>query len=231
MSERRPAGKLLTALTLGRIALIPVIAISFMASPAVTAVSLLAFMFADLFDGVVARREGADGPSRRAWDSTVDRIAIDVGLVAAAASGAMAPLLLVGFLARDLYCAGICAVMIGERRVAIKADLLYQGLNCGLAGWALAAPFLSSGGRSAAAAALFLASLVVAADLTRSVQRVRSAPDSVRNLVVSATRVRRGDFDWKAGREDARTERATFEGYKPTFGLPAAMVEPDRASA
>lgn len=231
MTERRPAGKLLTALTLGRIALIPVIAFSFMAAPAITTGSLLAFMFADLFDGIVARGVNADGPRRRAWDSTIDRVAIDAGLIAATVSGALPLPLLVGFLARDLYCAGICALMMGERRVAIKADLLYQGLNCSLAGWALVAPFLSGSGRSAVAAALFVASLFVAADLTRSVRRVMGAPGSVKGLVVSATSLRRRDFGWEAGEESTEMGRLTFDG--PTtpalrLGLQAAMSEPRR---
>jgi phosphatidylglycerophosphate synthase len=199
MSERRPAAKrLLTAITIGRIALIPVIALSFTSSPAVTSVSLLAFMFADLFDGVLARAVGDDGPARRALDSAVDRIAIDACLVAAAAVGAMPLLFVCAFLIRDLYCAVICALMMGERRVAIKADLLYRGLNCGLAGWALAAPFVSAGGRLAGAAVLFAASLVVAGDLTRSIRFVRRAPATVRSCVIAAADLRHGRVDWQA---------------------------------
>lgn len=219
MTERRSAGKLLVALTVSRIALIPVIAASFMASPAVTAASLLVFMFADLFDGIVARGEGDDGPGRRALDTTVDRIAIDAGLVAATLAGALPPLLLAGFLARDLYCGGICALMMAERRVAIKSDLFYRGLSCGFAAWALAAPFLSAGGRFAGAGALLLAALLLAADLSRSVRRVRSAPASVENLVLDAALLRRGDVDWEMS-TDIRRPRG------PRFGL-----LPEQASA
>jgi phosphatidylglycerophosphate synthase len=214
MIEHRAAGKLLVALTASRIALIPVIAASFLVSPAVTAVSLLVFMFADLFDGVIARGEGADGPRRRALDTTVDRIAIDVGLVAATIAGAMPLLLLAGFLARDLYCGGICTLMMAERRVAIKSDFFYRGLSCGFATWALAAPFISSGGRSAGAAALFFAALLLAVDLTRSVQRVRSAPASVQNLVLDAASLRRGEVDWETGAESRR---------RPPFAMRTAI--------
>lgn len=197
MSERRAAGELLLqAMTIGRIALIPVIAISFMAAPAITSLSLALFMFADLFDGVVARRAGDDGPRRRAVDSTIDRIAIDASFVAAAVAGAMPLALVCAFLVRDLYCALICVRMIGERRVAIKADLLYRGLNCGLAGWALTAPFLSSGARLSGALVLFAASLVVAGDLTASVRKVRRAPARVRDTVISATALRHNRVDW-----------------------------------
>lgn len=197
MSNRRSVeGYLLQALTVGRIALIPVIALSFMATPAVTSVSLILFMFADLFDGILARRAGGDGPSRRAVDSTIDRLAIDACFVAAAVTGVMPVVLVCGFLARDLYCAIICALMMAERRVAIKADLLYRGLNCGLAGWALAAPFLSAGALLTGAVVLFAASVVVAGDLTRSVRLVRRAPTVVRSRVVDATDLRHGRVEW-----------------------------------
>jgi phosphatidylglycerophosphate synthase len=202
MSRRGPVEEyLLQAMTVGRIALIPVIAISFMAAPAVTSVALILFMFADLFDGIVARRRGDDGPRRRAVDSTIDRVAIDACFVAAAVTGAMPLLLVCAFLARDLYCGAICALMMAERRVAIKADLLYRGLNCVLAGWALAAPFLSANGRLAGALALFAASLLVAADLTASVRKVRRAPAVVRDKVISATALRRGLVEWEPGPE------------------------------
>jgi len=214
MIEHRAAGKLLVALTVSRIALIPVIAISFLASPAVTTAALLVFMFADLFDGIVARDQGDDGPRRRALDTSVDRVAIDAGLVAATIAGAMPFLLLIGFLARDLYCAGICALMLAERRVAIKSDLLYRGLSCGFAAWALAAPFLSAGGRSAAAAALLFAALLLAVDLTRSVRTVRSAPASVENLVLDAASVRRGHVGWRTGSEGRQSGDRSF-GLRP----------------
>jgi phosphatidylglycerophosphate synthase len=211
MIEHRAAGRLPAALTVSRIALIPAIAASFLASPAVTTISLLVFMFADLFDGIVARGEGADGPRRRALDTTVDRIAIDAGLVAAAIAGAMPLLLLAGFLARDLYCGGICALMMAERRVAIKSDAFYRGLSCGFAAWALAAPFLSADGRSAGAAALFFAALLLSVDLTRSVRRVRSAPASVENLVLDAGSLRRGEVDWDTNAESRRSSGQSFK--------------------
>jgi phosphatidylglycerophosphate synthase len=197
MSARRSAGGgLPMALTVGRIALIPVISLSFMASPVITAVSLVTFMFADLFDGVLARLTGDEGPWRRAADSVVDRVAIDVCFVAAGLTGAMPALLVVAFLARDAYCSAICVGMMRERQVAIKADLLYRGLNGSLACWALAAPFLSTSGRSATALVLFGAALLVTADLRRSVRLVRRAPETVRNQVIDAGNLRNHQLDW-----------------------------------
>jgi phosphatidylglycerophosphate synthase len=208
MDEGRREGRpLLMGITVGRLALIPVIALSFMASPLITSVGLLAFMFSDLFDGILARSTGDDGPRRRAVDSIVDRVAIDACLVAAAVTGAMPPLLVCAFLARDLYCAVLCAGMMRERWVAIKADLLYRGLNCGIAAWALAAPFLSSGGRLASALLLFAVSLVAAADLTRSVRLVRRAPATVRDRVIAAADLRHHRIDWRASARSSSPDR------------------------
>lgn len=201
MNDRRrlslPASRLaLSTLTAVRLALIPILAVSFMANSLVMTVALLTFMFADLFDGMLARQFGADGPRRRAEDSIVDRLAIDACLVGAAVTGAIPVVLVCAFLARDLYCAALCAQMMREREVAIKADLAYRGLNCAMAGWAIAAPFLSSTGRLASAGALFGVSIGVAVDLSRSVRLVRRAPAAVRDCVISATALRRGDVHW-----------------------------------
>lgn len=213
-------GRALTVLTLGRVALVPLVALTFMAAPAVTTVALLAFMFADLYDGVLARRLGVDGPRRRAVDSAVDRVAIDACLVAAAVTGAMPVLLVCAFLLRDLYCAAICAGMMREREVAIKADLVYRGLNCLLAAWAMAAPLLSASGRLGTALVLFAASLLVAADLTRSVRLVRRAPALVENRVVSATRLRSRQVDWEAA-----IQRPSVAGRAPCrSAVPAAAA-------
>jgi phosphatidylglycerophosphate synthase len=209
----------LTALTIGRLALVPVIAISFMASPLLTVAALLLFMVADLYDGILARRLGGDGPRRRAVDSIVDRVAIDACLVAAAVAGAMPIALVCAFLLRDLYCAVICVRMMRERSVAIKTDLLYRGLSCLFAGWAMAAPFLSAEGRLYSALALLVASLVVAGDLTRAVGLVRRAPATVRGRVIPAAALRRSQADWGAASRPSPVRGAMDVGY-PT---PAAL--------
>lgn len=210
---------LLTILTVGRLTLVPVLAVTFMTAPAVTTIALLAFMVADLYDGVLARKLGDDGPRRRAVDSAVDRVAIDACLIAAAFTGAMPALLVCAFLARDLYCGLICAAMMREREVAIKADLLYRGLNCALAGWAMVAPFLSSQGRLVSALALFVASIAVAVDLSRSVRLVRRAPRSVKGRVIGATTLRRRTVDWDAATHSSVTGR---RGY--AYAVPAATA-------
>jgi phosphatidylglycerophosphate synthase len=165
-----------------------------MVDPAVTTVCLGAFMLADLFDGVLARRLGADGPDRRALDSVTDRIAIDACLIGAWTAGAMPGLVLIGFLARDIYCGVLCAWMLRRRRAAIKADLLYRGMSFLIGVWALAAPFMTQPVRDALAVALLAFSLVVAADLTRGVRRViRSRGDLAgRAIPASALRAPRG---------------------------------------
>lgn len=215
MSGERSAGNIaLGAITVSRLALIPVIAISFMSAPAITAPALVLFMFADLFDGILARHLGDDGPGRRAVDSVIDRIAIDACFVAAAVTGAMPVLLVCAFLARDVYCAAICAQMMAERRVAIKADLLYRGLNCALAGWALTAPFLSASGRLTGALVLFAASLFVTADLTLLVRRVRRAPSGVRDTVIGATALRHRRVDWEVSPDAPAPAQPALHGVR-----------------
>jgi phosphatidylglycerophosphate synthase len=186
--------RLLLGFTVGRLVLIPGVIASFLVSPAVTTVFLLLFVAADVYDGVLARRFEADGPSRRALDSIVDRIAIDACLVAAWVSGAMPLLILCGLLARDLYLAALCRRMVRERRVAIKADWLYRSLNLAVVAWALLAPFVSQGTRTVLAVALLGFSLVVARDLKISISKVLQARSELRNVVVDAG-VLRGTSD------------------------------------
>jgi phosphatidylglycerophosphate synthase len=175
-SDRARAG--LAAFTIVRLGLIPPVIVTFMVHPMATAAFLGVFMVADLYDGVLARRFDADGPGRRALDSVVDRVAIDSCLIAAWAAGAMPGWVLLGLLARDLYCGGLCMWMLVRRRAAIKVDLLYRGLSFLIAVWALAAPFVTQTARTASAIALLGLATVVAADLTRLVRRaVRSTGD------------------------------------------------------
>lgn len=183
--------RVLAAFTLFRLALVPPIVVSFMASPTITALALGAFMVGDLLDGVVARRLQVDDAVRRALDSVVDRLAIDACLVAAWAADAMPLWLLAVFLIRDAYCAALCVVMFRASRAAIKTDLLYRGLSFLIAVWALAAPFVSADVRDAWMAALTLAAVVVAVDLTRCVSTVLRLPEAY-GAVVPASRARRG---------------------------------------
>ncbi len=185
----------LAALTLARLSLVPVIVLSYMKSPVVTASAIVLFVVADVFDGVLARDRGADGPSRRALDSTVDRIAIDAGIVCAFLAGILPGFLLVALLARDAYCAAICARMMHRRKVAIKADWMYRGLNLCVAVGAIAAPFLPGTLWVSLAAVLLLLSLVVALDLTRSVRLVEGASQRVRDTVLPAGALRRGNVE------------------------------------
>jgi phosphatidylglycerophosphate synthase len=179
-------------LTVARLALIPPVIVSFMKVPAVTTACLGLFMVLDLADGALARAEGKDGVYRRSLDSTVDRIGIDACLIAAAVVGAMPVVLVIAFLARDLYCACLCVRMVAERGVVIKADIVYRALNFLMASWALSAPFVTAQARTTFGGLLLLASVLVAVDLTRATRRVRRAPIDVRNCVVPARTARRG---------------------------------------
>jgi phosphatidylglycerophosphate synthase len=187
---------LLAVVTLARLAIVPVVIASFMTEPLVTTIALIAFVVADVYDGVLARRYDTDDADRRALDSIVDRLTIDLCLVGAFFAGALPLVLLLALLARDLYCSAICGVMMRERRVAIKADWLYRALNVSVAAWAITAPFVSQSLRTTLAALLVAASIIVAVDLTRSVRRVLTAPQRIRNLVVGAGALRSRRFSW-----------------------------------
>jgi phosphatidylglycerophosphate synthase len=182
---------MLVGLTGVRLVLVPAIIATFMTHPAVTTVCLGAFMLADLFDGVAARALDADGASRRALDSVVDRIAIDACMIGAGFSGAMPIMLVLGFLARDLYCSALSVWMFRRRGAAIKADLVYRGLSFLVGVWALSAPFIAQPARVITAAILLALALVVAADLTRGVRRILRSPRDLRGSVVPAGDLRR----------------------------------------
>ncbi len=183
---------LLLGLTLARLALVPLFVATFLVVPAITTMALTLFIVADIYDGVLARRFDADGPTRRALDSIVDRIGIDAFLIGACVAGALPLPLLLALLARDLYCAVICTVMMHGRSVAIKADWVYRSLNLSVAAWALTAPFLSQTTRTVFAVALLAASIAVAIDLTRSVRRVMHAAPEMRDRVIRAGDLRVG---------------------------------------
>jgi phosphatidylglycerophosphate synthase len=182
---------LLAAFTIVRLCFIPIVVATFMLEPAVTAGALAAFMIADLYDGVLARRYKVDGPVRRALDSTVDRIAIDVCLIAAYVAGALPWFLLAGFLLRDLYCGIVCSRMLYRRHVAIKTDLVYRGLSFSIATWGTAAPFLSATNRNFLAGMLLMAAAAVAVDLTRSVRLLLAVDEDEAGSVIPAADLRR----------------------------------------
>jgi phosphatidylglycerophosphate synthase len=180
------------AFTVARLSLVPVIILSFLKLPALTTAAIVLFVILDVLDGVVAREHRADGPRRRALDSAIDRIGIDAGMVGACVAGLLPLPLLAALLLRDAYCGVVCARMVYRRRVAIKADWVYRGLNLCVAVGAIAAPFTPEGLWVALAGFLSLMSLAVAVDLTRCVRIVESAPETVRDTVIPAGAVRRG---------------------------------------
>ena len=181
----------LLALTLGRLALVPVIILSFDGVPAITAAALAAFIAVDLFDGVLARWVGADDPPRRALDSIVDRLSIWPVYGAVTLAGFLPPALFVALFARDLYCAYWCYRIVGDRDVAIRADWMYRALNLMLAAWIVLAPFASARLRDVLFVGVLVFSVVVAVDLKRSAVLVLQMPNHVRGVVISAGVLRR----------------------------------------
>jgi phosphatidylglycerophosphate synthase len=162
-----------------------------MRNPFIATSALVVFVIADIFDGVFARNFEADGPRRRALDSFVDRVAIDVCMISAYVVGALPVLLLVALLTRDAYCAVICIRMVYRRNVAIKADWVYRALNLSVAAGAVAAPFLSRSLWVSMAGVLVVVSIIVAIDLTRAVRLVEKSPAHVRDMVLAAGALRR----------------------------------------
>jgi phosphatidylglycerophosphate synthase len=184
-------GRLLM-LTLGRLVFVPAIIVALSISPLLTLALLAAFIGMDLYDGVLARELGADDPARRALDSVVDRLSIWPVYVAASLMGLL-PLVFVALMvARDLYCAALCGRMVRQRDIAIRADWLYRSLNLMLAAWIVAAPLLSPAARLGSFAFVFAFSLLVAADLRRSVLRVMRMPAAATPTVISASSLRPG---------------------------------------
>jgi phosphatidylglycerophosphate synthase len=178
-------------LTLGRLAFIPFVIVEIHSRWHIAAaITLFGFLVADYFDGIVARRGGADGPARRAFDSTSDRIAIWSVYIAMTAFGYVPLALLAIMLVRDLYCVRLCQRAMQSRYVAVGADWPYRGLNAALAAWVMAAPVMSSPIRTTLLGVILGFSFVVAADLRRAVRHILTAPPLVGSIVVSAGDVR-----------------------------------------
>lgn len=181
----------LAVLTVGRLALVPLMILSVGQSTLALALSLAIFIAADLLDGVVARRHDADDCARRALDSIVDRVAI-WSVYGAAVLAGLLPLAFFGLLAlRDAYCAYQCGRIVAGPGIAIKADWMYRGLNLMLAAWVLIAPHVGTDLRQALFALILVAASAVAVDLTRSVSWLLDRSSGISGEVVSATRLRR----------------------------------------
>jgi phosphatidylglycerophosphate synthase len=180
----------LLAWTLGRLCLVPIVIAAFIISPFLCALTLAAFVAADLYDGVVARELEADDPTRRALDSIVDRVSVWAVYLAVCVTGYLPAELLGLLFARDLYCAIWCYRMMRAQGVAIKADWLHRSLNLALAGWVAVASLLSEPPRSALFIVILVFAAFVAVDLRRCVGKVLGAPDLFRDMVVPARRLR-----------------------------------------
>ena len=188
-----PLDGVLALVTVGRLLLIPLVVVTFATRPLVTAAALGLFIGLDVYDGVLGRRRGGDGPSRRALDSIVDRFAIHVVYVALTLEGFFPPVLLACMLLRDAYCAYQCSRMMRARWVAIRADWMYKLLNLSLAGWVATAPFIGSTPRTALAVVVLGYSVVVAADLTLAVRKVLTLPRHLDCVVIPAGALRQAE--------------------------------------
>ncbi|MGN6557703.1 MAG: CDP-alcohol phosphatidyltransferase family protein [Solirubrobacterales bacterium] len=181
---------LLLAATSARLCLVPIMMVSFMSDPRVTTLALGSFMVMDLMDGVVARRQGVDDARRRAVDSLVDHVAIDLCLIAAMLQGALPLPILIGFLLRDAYCGAICTWLLRDKRRVIKVDLPYRIPSYLISAWALSAPFLSASHRAVFALCVLAFSFFTAADLTRLSRRIRKSRAGDQLALVAATAAR-----------------------------------------
>ncbi len=183
--------RLLAGFTIGRVVLLPPMIALLISHDQVPAVALLGiFLVIDHFDGVIARRRGADGPARRTLDSATDHLAI-WSVYAAMTAMSYAALPVVAILAiRDVYCAAQCRALLRERFVAIGADLPYKGLSALLAAWVAAAPVLSPTARTTALAFIALLAVAVALDLRRAIAQVSRMPVTTGSTVISAADLR-----------------------------------------
>jgi phosphatidylglycerophosphate synthase len=189
----------LSLITVGRLCLIPVVIATFMEQPLVTTLALLAFMCADLGDGVIARRLSADDRLRRATDSTVDRIGIDACLLAACVKGTLPWILFACFVARDLWCAALCARVAAIRGVVVKGDLAYRAVTGSFGLWGLTAPFLSPTARTTFAAAILFVAIVLVVDYSRAIRAVLKDRYVCWNQTVSVAAVREAIASGRAG--------------------------------
>jgi phosphatidylglycerophosphate synthase len=183
--------RVLVLVTVGRFVLIPVVVITFAAQPVITAMALSLFVGLDIYDGILGRQRGGDGPSRRALDSIVDRLAIHTVYIALALKGFFLPELLAFMLLRDAYCAYQCSRIMRARWVAIRADGMYKLLNLSLAGWVVIAPFITRTLQEGLAILILSYSVVVAGDLTLAVRKVLALPHHFDCSVISAGALRR----------------------------------------
>jgi phosphatidylglycerophosphate synthase len=149
--------------------MVPLLAISLVWRPIVVAPLLAAFIVADIWDGVVARKYGSDGPRRRAVDSLVDRIAIHSVLMTCVALGLLPVMLYAILVVRDLYCGRICFRMFRDLGTVVKADGRYRGLNLLIAAWVISAPRLGHDVRAATFGVVLVVAVGVAWDLRRCV--------------------------------------------------------------
>jgi phosphatidylglycerophosphate synthase len=201
---------LLVAATASRLLLVPILIAAAMEDQVgVTAIVLAVFMFADLADGVVARRLDVDDRLRRAADSVVDRVAINSCLLAASAKGVLPWPIAVAFIARDLWCAAACAQVVRRKGIVITSDLAYRTLTVSFAAWALAAPFLSQAGRTVLALLILSAALALAADMTRACRYVLARPGPARpgtiNVGIARTELAAERRSRPVAREAGRT--------------------------
>jgi len=188
---RDPLDVVMLLFTVGRLVLIPLVVLSIPQDMLVSGLALGLFILADIYDGVLGRKRCADGPSRRALDSIVDRVAVHAVYIPLTFQGLLPVELLLVMLVRDTYCGYQCSRIMHGRWIAVRADGYYKALNLSLAGWVVFTPFVSESLRIVTFSCMMLYAGAVAVDLTHAVKRVLSMPLDVENVVIPAGSLRR----------------------------------------
>jgi phosphatidylglycerophosphate synthase len=177
-----------TAFTVARLAFVPLIILSLGRNPLLLAGLLLAFICADLYDGVLARHYEVDDAARRALDSVIDRAATWPVFVAMALLHYCPVWCVAALITRDLYCGWLCRSII-VRRVAVRADWLYRSFNLLLALWVFLVSSFTAWWLPVLIAPVLGFGLIVALDLRRACNIINGDP-SFADTVISASVLR-----------------------------------------
>ena len=136
-------GRIANAITLGRLALLPALGLTIVYRPSIAWIWVATVILADVFDGVLARRLGADTITRRALDATVDRFTIHASFAVAVAVHPIFLPVYLPLLVRDAFALGASGYLMQQRPVLLLGGHLHKAssLSCALFGMTiLAAP-------------------------------------------------------------------------------------------
>lgn len=155
--------------------------------PSLAVGALLAIMLFDIADGVLARRLGLDGPSRRLADAAVDKAVVAIACIAMVVHKPELLALYVPLAARDVALVLGSSICLARKRVLIlgaSRDKL-GAISVAVLGL-VALTSTSTALLAAAAAVAWLASYVGVPSHIRAFRAAREAPRSA-NLVARTT--------------------------------------------